>query len=1077
MVHSVEVPASFDAARRTRSTLRLAPVVLLLLLATAADADWAFRNPRPTGTSLYGAAWNGTRAVAVGTDGAILTSGDGITWSEQDSGGAELLLAVTWAGDRFVVVGGCTSCPDGLTGVVYTSPDGLEWTRREPGPSGALYGVAWTGSQVVAVGEGGTILTSPDGVVWTARVSGVESHLEGVSSGGGQVVVVGYEGTILTSPDGVTWTRRESPAPDAFLRGVLATPGLILIVGETASSPTRGVVLTSPDGVGWTARADREAHNPLRSVVRHGDLFVVVGESQTQAGFPGPSIILTSPDGLTWTERESGCTFILSRVVSLGARLVAVGWSGALLTSEDGRTWTPNQRGPLATFRALCDAGDRIVVAGDRGVVASSTDGTTWVVRESGTPKALLGLAFTGAAVVAVGRDGTILSSPDGVEWETADSGTDADLHAVCFTGSLLVAVGDDGTVLTSEDAVGWVRRPAPASARLSSVTCRAGRLVAVGATDSGGLILTSETGETWDDRTPSGAPTLWGVAAGRGGFVAVGQGSGPDGRRGVVLTSPDGLAWSAPSVVSAGSLLGAGAVGETVFAVGDAGTIVASRDGSEWTEEPVASDGVLEAVGSVRGQAFAVGQDGAILERVEGARWRGFLPVAARAAGARGSEWLTDVTLVADGDGPVAATVAFRSGGDVLKRDLTLGGGEAVLLEDVLGLLGTEGAGPIEVDASRPLRLTSRTRTFSRPGDGCPPDATFGEALAGTRAASALAAGSEAWLPALAEDGTFRTNVSVANLGRHEAHAIVTLFEGGGATVGSHPLVVPPGAVAQLVRPIAAGTGRTAVPSAFARVVATAGEGVLPFAAVIDDRTNDPMAVTMLRRGQAGTDLWVPAVVHEEGADGNLWISDLVLLVPGTEPATVETRFHGPDGVLITTVEVPGGGQRVLRDFVGSLPASGTGAVRLVSDRPVLAGARVYGEWPEGSACGRAGTSAEWVPALAAEDGFAAGDAPVLAGLREGEGYRTNVSVTNAGAGDARVEVELFASSGTLLRRIPLDVPPGVAVQLLRPLAGTDGDRPAWARLRVVAGAGLFASASVIDERSGSPTVQPALR
>lgn len=1068
-------PALLSGRHISGLPLRAAVVALVVVSATA-RAEWAWQNPRPTGDFLYGVAWNGSRAVSVGGGGLILTSRDGISWTEQDSGGTEQLLAVTWAGDKFVAVGGCTSCPAPPPGAVFTSPDGLTWTRREPGPSGALFGVTWTGSQVVAVGESGTILTSPDGVTWKARTSGVKSHLEGVASGGGQLVIAGYGGTILTSPDGVTWAQRQSPVPEE-LRGVVATPGLLVIVGEKTTSPTRGVILTSPDGITWTEQASQEAAQPLRSVVRHRGLFVVVGESTTQFQGRGPAIILTSPDGVAWTQRESNTTFILSSVVSLGERLVAVGWSGGLVTSEDGLTWTSLQRGPLATFYALVDADDRIAVAGAGGAVATSTDGLRWIPRSTGTSSDLFGLAFTAMQLVAVGGNGTIVSSPDGVTWTPRDSGTTEQLNAITFTGSLLVAVGENGTVLTSADGGTWTPRPGPPGASLSGVTQVGGRLVAVGSNGPEGVILTSETGESWVDRTPAGVPPLFGVAAGSSGLVAVGGGTGPDGKSGAVLTSPDGLTWSASVWVSSVVLVGAAAAGADLFAVGSAGTVVASRNGGAWQQEPVAMDGTLMAIGAPRGQLLAAGQDGAILARVDGARWRGFLPAAAHAGGANASAWLTDVALVADGDGPVAATVAFRSGDGVLSGDLTLAGGEEVLLEDVLGLLGGSGAGPLEITASRPLRLSSRTYTRSRLGNGCPPGATYGEALPGVVPVSGLAEDQSAWLLGLAEDDAFRTNVSVANLGGTVAHAVVTLFDGEGRTLGQFDVTVGPGRLEQLNRPIFAATGRRNVSNAYARVAVTEGNGVVPFASVIDGRTNDPMAVTMLRRASAGTDVWLPVAVHAGGARGSVWRSDLVLLVPGDEAAAVEVLFHGPGGVASARVTVPGGQQAFLKDLVAAFTASGAGAVHLISDRPVLAGLRVYDQQPEGSACAPSGTSGEWSPAASSEDGLRAGESAILAGLREGDGFRTNVSVTNAGANDAHVEVDLHASDGALLGTLPVDLPPGAYTQLLRPFAGRYEAGAAYACVRVLGGEGILTFASVIDNRSNSATTQPALR
>jgi len=46
-------------------------------------------------------------------------------------------------------------------GTILTSPDGVSWTERDSGTSNWLWGVTYGNGTFVAVGDYGTILTSP----------------------------------------------------------------------------------------------------------------------------------------------------------------------------------------------------------------------------------------------------------------------------------------------------------------------------------------------------------------------------------------------------------------------------------------------------------------------------------------------------------------------------------------------------------------------------------------------------------------------------------------------------------------------------------------------------------------------------------------------------------------------------------------------------------------------------------------------------------------------------------------------------------------------------------------------------
>jgi len=125
--------------------------------------EWVWRNPLPQGNELFGIAWSGSRFVAVGADGTIINSPDGVSWTNCNSGTTIELNSISWSGSQFVAVGN--------SGTILTSPDGVNWTKQTSGTGDTLRGVVWGGNQFVAVGNNKNILTSPDGIIWTAQQS------------------------------------------------------------------------------------------------------------------------------------------------------------------------------------------------------------------------------------------------------------------------------------------------------------------------------------------------------------------------------------------------------------------------------------------------------------------------------------------------------------------------------------------------------------------------------------------------------------------------------------------------------------------------------------------------------------------------------------------------------------------------------------------------------------------------------------------------------------------------------------------------------------------------------------------
>ncbi|MFI5142495.1 MAG: leucine-rich repeat domain-containing protein [Thermoanaerobaculales bacterium] len=219
---------------------------------------------------------------------------------------------------------------------------------------------------------------------------------------------------------------------------------------------------------------------------------------------------------------------------------------------------------------------------------------------------------------------------------------------------------------------------------------------------------------------------------------------------------------------------------------------------------------------------------------------------------------------------------------------------------------------------------------------------------------------------------------------------------------------------------------------------------------------------------------VWVPVASHVDGANNSHWRSDLGLLNVGTVTANVQIRFFSSNGVVSSTTYVSPGVQWVFTDVVGQLPASGSGAIEVLSDRPLKVTARTYSQVPPDASCDANGTQGQDYPAVVASDGLAAGQSAYLGGLRENVPYHSNIGVVNTGTGSATVLVELYAGTGNKLTDYTVNLAAGQWSQETQPFfhkAGLKTIDRGYAKITVQSGSGVFGFASVIDNTTNDPT------
>lgn len=278
-------------------------------------ADWVQVYRKPGGTFREVCHANGL-FVAVGDEGLLMTSANGLDWTVRNPGTTLGLYCITYGQGKFVVVG--------YHGIIITSTDGINWTQRNPANGTNLLGVTYNGTDLfVTVGYSGRIMTSPNGITWTDQTRFSTAKHYDVCWGNGRYVASSDSGRIYSSPDGVNWVQASvntgTNNPSAIYGG-----GLFVVGGH-------GVIHTSPDGINWTKR-NPDTTNYFHDLTYTGSHYIGCGNAD---GY-GCSMIQVSPTTTSWVRDRTPDYSVLAGIAHNGTRIVAVGTRRLIITNTVG---------------------------------------------------------------------------------------------------------------------------------------------------------------------------------------------------------------------------------------------------------------------------------------------------------------------------------------------------------------------------------------------------------------------------------------------------------------------------------------------------------------------------------------------------------------------------------------------------------------------------------------------------------------------------------------------------------------------------------------------------------------------
>jgi photosystem II stability/assembly factor-like uncharacterized protein len=826
------------------------------------------------------------------------------------------------------------------------------------------------------------------------------------------------------------------------------------------------------------------------------------------AGTVGGGVFKSTNSGGTWAAVNTGLTGLVAVALAVNPAspgTLYAGGFGVFKSINSGGTWAAANTGLKNLFvpaLAIDPSNPSTLYAGTLygGVFKSTDSGGTWAAVNTGlTNLNVYALAINPAtpATLYAGTygGGVFKSTNSGGIWAAVNAGlTNPYVYALAINPSAPTTlyagtIASGGGVFKSTDSGGtWTAAlTGPTDLEVYALTIDPSTPTTLYAgTSYNGVFKSTNSGGTWAASNtgltrlevyalainPSIPTTLY---AGTGfGRVFKSTDSG-----GTWAAANTGLAWPVYALAinpSTPTTLYAGTSGGGVYKSTDSGgTWIAVNKGLPYLSVYALA---LDPTGATT--LYAGLEGGSVWQSTPpiGDVAAAFLPSSARAPGAGGAFYTTDVTVANTGGSDTQLTLKFlgnnQDGSGGAERSFTLAAGQSTTYADILGSVFGETAnfGAIRISSSSPsFVVLGQTST---PGFG----GTFGQSVPAARTSDLITSGVPRSIVGVREDSAFRTNLILSNATSASLDVDVALFADTGANLVNKRYTLAPLGMTQVTR-VVRDLGFPADVRG-ARVVLstpTAGGSFAAYASAIDNATNDPR--TLLPKGTSagagGTNTWfLPSSARAPGAGGAFYTTDLTVSNTGFIETTFALKFLGHDqdgtGGSEQTLALAAGKTVTYADVLGSVfgVSSGFGAIRITSPSASL---NILGQT---STPGFGGTFGQSVPASAPEDLIVSGTPRSLVAVREDSAFRTNLILCNTTPASLDVDAVLIAAGGPTLASKRYTLPPLGMTQVTRVVRdmGVSGD-VAGARLVLSTStpARAFAAyASTIDNTTNDP-------
>jgi len=399
-------------------------------------------------------------------------------------------------------------------------------------------------------------------------------------------------------------------------------------------------------------------------------------------------------------------------------------------------------------------------------------------------------------------------------------------------------------------------------------------------------------------------------------------------------------------------------------------------------------------------------------------------------------------------------------------------------VLKDFFGFaLPTDQAGgvlDIRVLAGSAATTFVSSRTYAATATG-----TYGQFIPAVAVAKFLKAGAGALtLTQVSQSDAFRTNIGLVEGLGAAASGRLRVFGSAGQSLGEFPFSLRPFEFMQLGSFLATKLMITADDARIDLVVDSPTGGVTTYASVLDNKTNDPLAVSPTQTATLSANRYIlPGMANFATAISN-FRSDIRIYnaSPFSVNATATFYPQGNGTPIVRAIGIASGEIKVYNNVLPALfGATGGGAivVSTLSNTPLIVSGRTYSTDASG------GTFGQFIPAVSPADGIGLGDAPLqVLQLEQSPNFRSNLGLNELTGNAVTVQIGAIVDGSKTSPSTLVDLAPNEFRQLGSVLSSLNAGNTYNARIivRVTSGSGrVTAYGSVVDNLTSDPTYVPA--
>lgn len=424
------------------------------------------------------------------------TSGKDLTWDKmsQETESANLMDITYNYEKQYIAVGD--------EGTILRSSNGVEWKRVSIQTASNFKSITTNGTEFVVVGSDGVIIKSKNGSTWSKATVAFDKQLtyQNITSKNQKYNDKNYN---------INW-KKQPKQNEVEFRDVIWDGKKYVAVGhwkvDTGSlksgnysdfkqaSLYSDFVATSPDGLKW--KANYVGIDNVETVIYTGEKYLITSETQ----------IAFSTDLKKWKITTPKVRGTIEEIIYENGKYLMINWDGsvnsigaAIHTSTNGTAWksviNPTNLGSLThevddtikkygkangfanlSMRTAIWDGSKYIVAGYRGMVLASKNGTSWEMLsnrwevhfkawgytdQAGETTNINKMVYDGEQYIQVGNNGTILVTKDLKAGTVVRERLPADYTNVVYDGkSRYFAYGTEESVgvLESVDGYTWTK-------------------------------------------------------------------------------------------------------------------------------------------------------------------------------------------------------------------------------------------------------------------------------------------------------------------------------------------------------------------------------------------------------------------------------------------------------------------------------------------------------------------------------------------------------------------------------------------------------------------------------------------